>query len=147
MYHKAYVVDTLKVEIEAVKGRKMSFSHSYYNLLRFFRKMAVTSILILEPDRVRKDVLVVTRLAIFIFSVVSYGLWAFPSVPISSIRNPTGALSTSCNSHEMSSRVVGHEVVDHKVSSENPRWRPMTSFEMVDDIIHRLLGRWHHHSY
>ena len=73
-YHEAYAVDTLKVEIEAVKGRKMSFSHSYYNLLRFFRKMAVTSILILEPDRVRKDVLVVACLAIFIFSVVSYGL-------------------------------------------------------------------------
>ena len=67
-------MDTLKVEIEAVKGRKISFSHSYYNLHRFFGKMAVTSILILEPDRVRKDVLLVACLAIFIFSVVSYGL-------------------------------------------------------------------------
>ena len=36
---------------------------------------------------------------------------------VSSIACLTGALSTSCHSHEMSSRVVGHEVVDHKVSS------------------------------
>ena len=36
IYHEGYAVDTLKVEIEAVKGRKMSFSHSYHNLLRFF---------------------------------------------------------------------------------------------------------------
>ena len=36
---------------------------------------------------------------------------------VSSITWLTGALSTSCHSHEMSSRVVGHEVVDHKVSS------------------------------
>ena len=35
--------------------------------------MAVTTILIFEPDRVRKDVLVVSCLAIVIFSVVSYG--------------------------------------------------------------------------
>ena len=26
IYHEAYAVDTLKMEIEAVKGRKMSFS-------------------------------------------------------------------------------------------------------------------------
>ena len=31
IYRKAYAVDTLKMEIEAVKGRKMSFSHSYHN--------------------------------------------------------------------------------------------------------------------
>ena len=35
IYHEAYAVDTLKVEIEAVKGRKMSFSHSYHNPLCF----------------------------------------------------------------------------------------------------------------
>ena len=35
---------------------------------------------------------------------------------VGSIACLTGALSTSFNSHEMSSRVVGHEV-DHKVSS------------------------------
>ena len=44
--------------------------------------MAVTTILIVEPDKVRKDVLVVSCLATFIFSVVSYGLWDFPTVPI-----------------------------------------------------------------
>ena len=36
IYHDAYAVDTLKVGIEAVKGRKMSFSHSHHNLLRVF---------------------------------------------------------------------------------------------------------------
>ena len=35
IYHEAYAVDTLKVKIKAVKGRKMSFSRSYHNLLRF----------------------------------------------------------------------------------------------------------------
>ena len=35
IYHEAYAVDTLKVEIEAVNGRNMSFSHSYHNPLRF----------------------------------------------------------------------------------------------------------------
>ena len=30
IYHEAYAVDTLEVEIEAVKGRKTSFSHSYH---------------------------------------------------------------------------------------------------------------------
>ena len=30
VYHEAYAVDTLKKEIEAVKGRKMSFSHSHH---------------------------------------------------------------------------------------------------------------------
>ena len=31
IYHGAYAVNTLKVEIETIKGRKMSFSHSYHN--------------------------------------------------------------------------------------------------------------------
>ena len=44
--------------------------------------MTVTTILIFEPDRVRKDVLVVACLATFIFSLVSYGLRDFPTVPI-----------------------------------------------------------------
>ena len=35
IYHGAYAVNTLKVEIETVKSRKMSFSHSYHNLHRF----------------------------------------------------------------------------------------------------------------
>ena len=36
IYREAYAVDTLRLEMEAVKGRKMSFSHSYYNLLHFW---------------------------------------------------------------------------------------------------------------
>ena len=36
IYHEACAVDTLRVEIEAVKGRKMSFSHSYNNPHRFW---------------------------------------------------------------------------------------------------------------
>jgi len=67
-------MNPLKVKSETVKGSKMSFSHSYHNLLGFFGKMAVKRILILEMDRVSKDVLVVACLAIFIFLVVSYGL-------------------------------------------------------------------------
>ena len=35
IYHGAYAVNTLKVEIETVKGRKMSFSHSYHYPHRF----------------------------------------------------------------------------------------------------------------
>ena len=35
MYHGAYAVNTFKVEIETVKGRKMSFSHSYHSPYRF----------------------------------------------------------------------------------------------------------------
>ena len=35
MYHGAYAVNTFKVEIETVKGRKMSFSHSYHSPHRF----------------------------------------------------------------------------------------------------------------
>ena len=38
--HGAYAVDTLKVEIEAVKSRKkMSFSHSHNNLFRFLVRL------------------------------------------------------------------------------------------------------------
>ena len=44
--------------------------------------MAVTTILMFEPDRVRKIVLVVSCIATFIFSVVWHGLWDFPAVPI-----------------------------------------------------------------
>ena len=33
--HGAYAVNTLKVEIETVKGRKISFSHSYHYPHRF----------------------------------------------------------------------------------------------------------------
>ena len=53
-------MDNLKVEIKAVKGGKMSFSHSHHNLLRCLFFMAVTTILMFEPDRVRKIVLVVS---------------------------------------------------------------------------------------
>ena len=35
IYHGAYDVNTLKVEIETVRGRKMSFSHSYHSPHRF----------------------------------------------------------------------------------------------------------------
>ena len=35
IYHGAYAVNTLKVEIETVKGRKMSFGHSNNNPHRF----------------------------------------------------------------------------------------------------------------
>ena len=44
--------------------------------------MAVTTKLISEPDRDRKDFLVVACLTFFIFLSVSNGLWDFPSVPI-----------------------------------------------------------------
>ena len=44
--------------------------------------MAVTTILMFEPDRIRKIVLVVSRIATFMFSVVSHGFWDFPAVPI-----------------------------------------------------------------
>ena len=36
IYHGAYAVNTLKVEIETVKGRIRSFSHSYHNPHRFW---------------------------------------------------------------------------------------------------------------
>ena len=75
-------MDASKVKIEVVKGGKMSFSHSQHNLQRFWFVMAVTTILMFEPDRVRKDVLVVSCLATFISSLVSYGLLDFPTVPI-----------------------------------------------------------------
>ena len=45
-------MNTLKVEIETVKGRKMSFSHTYHNPHRFFGTMAVTTILDFEPRRI-----------------------------------------------------------------------------------------------
>ena len=55
--------------------RKMSFSHSHHKLRRFFKvTIAVTTILIFEPDRVRKDILVVPCLDLSIFSSVSNGL-------------------------------------------------------------------------
>ena len=40
------------------------------------------TILIFEPDRVRRDVLVVSCVATFIFSSASNGFWDFPTVPI-----------------------------------------------------------------
>ena len=44
--------------------------------------ISVTTILMFKPDRVRKIVLVVFRIATFILSVVSHVLWDFPAVPI-----------------------------------------------------------------
>ena len=35
MNSEAYALNTLNAEVEAVKGRKMGFSRSYHNLLRF----------------------------------------------------------------------------------------------------------------
>ena len=36
VYHGDYDVDASRVEIQVVKGGKMSFSHSHHNLQRFF---------------------------------------------------------------------------------------------------------------
>ena len=69
-------MDTLRVEVE----RKMSFSHSHHKLRRFFTvTIAVTTILIFEPDRVRKDILVVPCLDLSIF-LVSFQRFGFETL-------------------------------------------------------------------
>ena len=54
IYHGSYAVNTLKVEIETVKGRKMRFSHLYHSLHRLFGAMAFTTMVYFELGRVEK---------------------------------------------------------------------------------------------
>ena len=68
-------MDTLKAEIEAVKSKKNEVLAIHIVIaLAFWYVVPVTTILIFEPYRVRKDVLVVACLVTFIFLSVSNGL-------------------------------------------------------------------------
>ena len=75
-------MDASRVEIQVVKGGKMSFSHSHHNLQRFFVCHGCHHNTDVRAGRVRNIVLVVSCLATFIFSLVSYGLLDFPTVPV-----------------------------------------------------------------
>ena len=73
--HGDYAVDTLKVEIKAVMGKKRRFSPSHRNLLRFFWYDACHHNTDLRAGYDQKRCLgCISCLATFISSSVSYGL-------------------------------------------------------------------------